>query len=153
MSTLVHPPLDSRGVARGRTALATGAAATVVAFLLTPVLFEPGAGLPAPAGLQLPLFVVLTALEAVAFGAGVALLVAGRGVLAPLFTTPARLTAVHAALTWALISWWPHDGLHMANGTNITGLLGIEYGFHVSLMAAAAVLVWAMVREARGERG
>jgi hypothetical protein len=44
-----------------------------------------------------------------------------------------------------LFSWWPHDSLHIANGTNMSGLLAIEYGFHVTVMAAGAILVYAFI--------
>jgi hypothetical protein len=147
MSTLARVSLGHGR--RARTGGVLGPVAGIAAFALSPSLFEPSADFPPVTGLQLPLFVTLTALEAVAFGAGIALLVAGRGVVAQLFSSPARAAAVHAALTWALVSWWPHDGLHAVNGSNVSGLLGIEYGFHVSLMAAAAVLAWALTREAR----
>src|SRR6516164_7601141 len=45
-------------------------------------------------------------------------------------------------IAWFLLSWWPHDNLHLHNGLNLQGLLFIEYGFHVTLMIAGAVLAF-----------
>jgi len=36
--------------------------------------------------------------------------------------------------------WWPHGSLLIANGTNMKGLLVIEYVFHVMLMVVGAIL-------------
>jgi hypothetical protein len=36
-----------------------------------------------------------------------------------------------------MVSWWPHDNLHISNGNDLRGLLFIEYGFHFTLMIAA----------------
>ena len=41
------------------------------------------------------------------------------------------------AITWMLVSWWPHDNLHAHIGVNSADLLGVEYGFHLTLMIAA----------------
>ena len=46
------------------------------------------------------------------------------------------------SIAWLLFSWWPHDSLHVANGINLSGLLVIEYVFHVTLMVAGAILAY-----------
>jgi hypothetical protein len=119
------------------------------AFALGPALFTPAAGSPTPTGAQVPLFVLLAALEAAVLGIGVVVALRGRRALRRLFSSDARTTAAHAAIVWALGSWWLHDNLHMANGTDLSGLLAIEYGFHVTMMVAAVVLAWVFAAEAR----
>ncbi len=143
---------DMAGNRRTGTVVAVAVVAAVVAFVAGPVLFTPSTDLPAPSGTQLPWFVALAAIEAVVFGAGVAFAAFGRGVVARIVTTPGRVTAIHLAITWALVSWWPHDGLHMVSGLSIDGLLAIEYGFHVTMMVAAAVVVAALLRQAADRR-
>lgn len=139
----------------GRRRSAVIAAAVVVsvgAFVVAPVLFEPAAGMPAPSAGQLPFFVALVAAEAAVLGLAVAFALLGRDLVGRLFSTRVRAVAVHVAMVWALGSWWLHDGLHVANGIDLTGLLLIEYGFHLTLMGAAAVVAWAFVTEALGRR-
>ena len=47
----------------------------------------------------------------------------------------------YLAIGWYLVNWWPHDNLHLLIGVNnLWGLLWIEYGFHFTMMVAAAVL-------------
>jgi hypothetical protein len=41
-----------------------------------------------------------------------------------------------------MANWWPHDSLHLHNGLALNGLLGIEYGFHVTLMLAGVILAY-----------
>jgi hypothetical protein len=137
---------------RRSVAIAAAVPVGIGAFGAAPVLFEPAAGMPAPSAGQLPFFVALVAAEAVALGLAVAFALLGRGFVRRLFSTRGRAVAVHAALVWALGSWWLHDGLHMANGTDLTGLLLIEYGFHLTLIGAVAVVAWAFVTEALGSR-
>jgi hypothetical protein len=148
----VQPP----GVRGRRRNVVLGAAAvgSVGAFALAPIVFEPAAGMPTPSAGQLPFFVALVAAEAAVLGMAVAFGLLGRGLVGRLFSTRVRVVAVHAAMVWMLGSWWLHDGLHMVNGTNLAGLLVIEYAFHLTLMAAAAaaVVAWAFVTEAAGRR-
>jgi hypothetical protein len=44
--------------------------------------------------------------------------------------------AAYLSLAWVLGNWWAHDSLHIHHGLNLVPLLGIEYGFHVTLMIA-----------------
>jgi hypothetical protein len=82
-------------------------------------------------------------------GVAVVFAVRGRAAVQRLFSTRRRANAVHAAIVWALGSWWLHDNLHMANGHNLNGLLAIEYAFHLTLIAAATFVAVAFVVEAR----
>lgn len=120
---------------------------TVLAFLtavngpLGPVLgWRPVPGGPSPEGMQIPLFIVLGLAEAVAFGFGVAFLLFGYPSMLAAGPAPALLTrAAHVSIAWWLLNWWSHDSFHVANGPNLGGLLVIEYGYHVTLMIAAAI--------------
>lgn len=101
---------------------------------------DPAGGLQPP-GDVLPFFIVLAVAESILFGLGIAFLLFGFDIVGrsrqPLWLT----YAAYAAITWLLVSWWPHDNLHRVTlAGNWNGLLGIEYGFHLTLMASAVVL-------------
>ena len=119
----------------------------VPAFVLGPIIWPPDPHGTAPAGLQLLLFMILAALESLTFGLGVAFISFGL----PLARRVAGKSRAHAwtafsATAWLLISWWPHDNMHIHNGGNLAGMLVIEYLFHVSLMIAGAALAYALVQ-------
>lgn len=114
----------------------------IISFILGPVLWPMPEGGISPVGLQLPLFIVIGALESVAFGLGMAFLILGwklcRGVPAALQRS---MFVFFISIGWSLVSWWPHDRMHMSNGgENLWGLLLIEYLFHVSLIVSAIVI-------------
>ena len=94
---------------------------------------------PAAVGIQVPLFMLLGLIEALAFGAGVAFLLFGRSALRTIGGgVPTR--GAHLAISWILMNWWAHDSLHIHNGMDLNGLLWIEYGFHVTLIISGLVL-------------
>lgn len=122
----------------------TTLAFAVIAFLLTPVLWPDPVGTmaPTPAAWQIPLFIIFSVFEALAFGAGVSFLLWCR----PDKGAPGLHRAAFLSVVWLLVSWWPHDNLHriMPHG-DFTWLLSLEYGFHVTLIIAGCVLaryVW-----------
>jgi hypothetical protein len=130
----------------------TAAAAAVVtpavavpALALTPTLFPPSPHM-APAPEQVPFFVVLAGINALALGLGLAFVAFGlptmRRALAP--AGRGRAAAAYLAVAWLLLSWYPHGGLHASNGMDTGALLWIEYGFHVPLVIAPLVLIWAL---------
>lgn len=84
--------------------------------------------------------------EAAAFGIGIAWLVLGRRVIA----SPSGGTAVYLAIGWMLVSWWLHGSLHQSIvNDNYAALAGIEYGFHLTMIVAGAIVaryVWQQVR-------
>lgn len=49
---------------------------------------------------------------------------------------------MYLAIGWLMVSWWPHDNMHIHNGEDMQGLLYIEYGFHVTLMISALVMAY-----------
>lgn len=115
----------------------------IPAFLLGPVIWPPSTGdLPTPSGAQLPLFILLFVIEALLFGLGVAFLAFG---LPLVRKAAARVDMnpwpVYLAIAWQLVSWWPHDNLHLSTPLDdLNGLILIEYGFHVTLILSALVV-------------
>lgn len=142
-------PADASARGRGlrwRVALVTVTIA-VISIPASLVIFPPpqlplGQRLP---DAVLPFLLGMKLFEGLGLGTGIAFLVFGRGLLRgakrSVWALPAFL-----AVAWCLVNWWPHDNLHLINGNNIWGLLGIEYGFHLTLMAAAGVLALFFIR-------
>lgn len=126
-------------------------AVAVPALALTPTLFPPSPHI-APAAAQVPFFAVLAGINAIALGLGAAFLAFG---LPPMRRhVPAgqgRAVAAYLAIAWLLMSWYPHGGLHASNGMDAGPLLWIEYGFHLPLIVAPPVLIWALT--STGSRG
>jgi hypothetical protein len=115
----------------------------VAALLLGPVLWPPAPGTPSPQGMQLVLFVLLAVLSALTFGAGVAFLAFGWPVVRHATESAGVPTwPVYLSVGWLLVSWWPHNNLHLSVGGDLSGLLAIEYGFHVSMYFAGLIITW-----------
>jgi hypothetical protein len=120
----------------------------VLAFLASPngplgSFWRPSSDAPPPTGAQLPLFILLNVAEALAFGIGVSFLIFGyKAVHRVLPQSKALAFAAYLSIAWLLANWWPHDSLHLHNGMNLGGLLKIEYGFHITLIVAGAILVY-----------
>ncbi len=113
----------------------------VPAFVLGPIIWPPSTASPTPSGAQLPLFAVLILIEALLFGLGVAFLAFGFPIVK---RAAGRVGAnpwpVYLAIAWQLVSWWPHDKLHVATGLDPGAHLLIDYGFHVTMILAALVV-------------
>ncbi|MFE0153312.1 hypothetical protein ACFWY5_39675 [Nonomuraea sp. NPDC059007] len=117
-------------------------AAGMVAFGLTDVLWPYSTdltGVPQPwAGF----FRGLYAAEYVSFGLGVMFLVSGRSFLARLGRPAWLTTLAQLAITWLLVAWWPQDNFYrLAAKTDWPRQAALVYGFNVTLMIAAAVVV------------
>ena len=96
-----------------------------------------------PSSAQLPFFMFLSALESVAFGVGMAFLIFGWPMVSKLQGADKKdIKMSFIAISWLLISWWPHDNMHRVNGENLAGLLRIEFMFHFTLILAALVLAY-----------
>lgn len=97
-----------------------------------------------PDGIQRVLFMLLTAIQAFAFGFGIAFLFFGRRAVNSFLQAEGSLSlAVYLAISWSLLSWWPHSNLHQTlNPENLGGLLAIEYGFHVTLILGGLVIAY-----------
>jgi hypothetical protein len=119
-------------------------------FALTPVIW-PLSPAAQPPGNLLPLFILLVALESLAFGLGVAFLLFGRRWVGSMGVSPGLSIATYISIAWLLVNWWPHDSLHRVLGLEWSRLLLIEYGFHLPLLLAAAVVAWFFVSLSRRE--
>ena len=103
----------------------------VPAFILGPILWPPSNEI-VPTATQLPFFIALSAIEALIFGLGVGFLI----------FEWRPTSASFWAISWLLVSWWPHDNLHIHNALEPIGLLKIEYGFHVTLIIASLIIAY-----------
>jgi hypothetical protein len=125
----------------------------IVTFMLGPVLWPPAGSL-APTPAQLPFLIGISAIEAIAFGIGVWFLLTTWPLLRIALPRQRNLAiAAYYSIGWMLLSWWPHDNLHIHNGENMQGLIYIEYGFHATLIAAAFIVArffYAMLRQQKG---
>lgn len=140
-----------------RTAAAVAAVTLTVAvpaLALTPTLFPPSPHM-APTAAQVPFFAALAAINAMALGLGVAFLAFGLPTMRRLAPVGrGRAVAAYLAVAWLLMSWFPHGGLHASNGMDTGALLWIEYGFHLPLIVAPLVLIWALTgTRSPGRRG
>jgi hypothetical protein len=114
------------------------------------LLWPPEEGGIQPEGAALTLLMSWGIVEAIAFGVGVAFLVAAwpwvKARSAGALTWP-----VYLATAWLFLNWPVHTGLHMNVG-NITtqgdylGLAAIEWGFHGTLIASGLVFAMYMMR-------
>ena len=105
---------------------------------------------PEAVGIQLPLFMLLGMTEALVFGLGIAFLVFGASMVKQFKVSPGLARAAHLSISWVMINWWAHDSLHLHIGMELSGLLKIEYGFHITLMLAGIILARFFVAMAQG---
>jgi hypothetical protein len=103
-----------------------------------------------PNGIQLPLLIVISIFEAVALGLGVAFIAFGLPLVRKLAMGSGPLAwASFVSIAWFLVSWWPHDGFHRSMAPDdMSSLIAVEYGFHLTLIAAGAILAFAFWRVA-----
>lgn len=127
----------------------------IPAMALGRVIWPPAPGGPEPTAGQLPFFVFIAAAEALTFGLGISFLLFGFAPLKrALGGSTWRTWASYLAVGWFLVSWWPHDNMHIHNGDNLQGLLYIEYGFHLTLMVAGLALAYSLLTMLRAsDRG
>jgi len=119
-----------------------------VAFALTPFWPVPTTA-PQPPGTVLPLFVALSLVESLSFGLGVAFLIFGRPLVDRMGGSPGLTTAAYVAIAFLLLNWWPHDNMHRMTNGDWSRVVLVEYGFHLPLMIAGALLAWFFVSLAR----
>jgi len=116
----------------------------VPAFVLGPVLFPPADVGSEPSAAQIPFFVFLGAVDGVLLGLGVSFLAFGFPVLRKVSPdSKARAWAMYLAIGYLMVSWWPHLNLHISTPIeDWQMLLYIDYGFHLPLEIAGAVLAY-----------
>jgi hypothetical protein len=121
-----------------------GLVATIGAFLSSRFIWPPHPMVPHPTEGQIPFLVGLSVAEAVALGVGVVFLLSGwRFAERPTALSPWLRWASYLSVGWLLVSWWPHDNLHIHYALDMWPLIAIEYVFHVSLMVCGAILAYA----------
>jgi hypothetical protein len=106
--------------------------------------WAPAPAAPHPHGALLAGFLAESLVENAAFGAGLAVLLLGRGWFAARAASPARATAAWLATVWLLASWMPHAALHMHIGLRPGPLLPVEWIFHGGAILAIGALLWAL---------
>src|SRR3569833_1753915 len=121
-----------------------------VAFLVTDLLWPGSTDRSAVPQPWSTLFVGLYLAECLAFGVGGGFLFFGRGRLSRLGRPGWLTTLAHLAIVWLLVAWWPQDNFYrLAAKTDWGRQAALVYGFNVTLMIAAAVLVVFAVRDRR----
>lgn len=98
-----------------------------------------------PSSAQVPAFIIIGLVEAVAFGLGISFLAFGYPQVRRRADSAREATMVYVSIGWLLISWFPHDNLHMFVGEDATGLLALLWGFHATLIAAGLLLARSLV--------
>lgn len=142
--------MPSKGVV-----IATVIVFTILGFLLQSnsplggMIWPPSADLPTPDGSLIPLFMLYGLIAAIGFGFGFAFLLFGKPLVARLGLAGGMATAVHLAVFWVLGNWVIHDSLHITNGHNLAGLIGIEFAFHATLILAGLILALGVLQVAR----
>lgn len=117
-----------------------------VAFLAGPKLWPMAPSVPEPPSALLPFYIVLSALESLAFGFAVAFAAFGWPAIRRLPLSPWVNKSLFVTLCWFMGNWWMHDNLHMHIALDMNRLLYIEYGFHISMLACALILTVGLVR-------
>ena len=143
----------SRGVRGSRLVVA---AITLVfaaaAFALGQRIWSAPAGAATPPGGLLPLFIALEVLSDIVFGLGVSFILVGYGLLARARQPLWLAYATYVSIAWLMLNWWPHGNLHRVTPAGAWAqLLYIDYGFHVTLMVAVAIVALFFVRTLRGQ--
>ena len=120
----------------------------IAALLLGRVIWQDAPGAAGPPAPVLPVFVLVSALEALLFGVGVAFVIFGRRRLG---ADRSRLaTAAFVAIAWTLVSWWPHDNFHRVSH-DWYSLAAIEVGFHLTLIVSIVIIALYFLRTLRAQ--
>jgi hypothetical protein len=60
---------------------------------------------------------------------------------------------MYLSIGYLMVSWWPHLNMHAHNGTDLQGLLYIDFIFHLPLEVAGVVLALSFISLMRGRMG
>lgn len=145
VAKVLHSSL-MEGIPRGKFAL-TATVAGIVGLLLNPSLplgamvWPPAeVGMGEPSGSQVALLMVYGLVAAAAFGIAAAWLFFGYAFVRRSASSVPLAVSAHLSVVWLLGSWVPHDALHATLGLDLWALIGLEWGFHATLIAAGLVL-------------
>jgi hypothetical protein len=97
-----------------------------------------------------PYFALPSLFEALAFGGGVAFLLA----FGPVVRRAGSRLAIAAYLgtAWLLMAAWPHGNLHRSLGFDLASIARIEWAIHLTALLAAVVVALFVARALRGPR-
>jgi acyl-CoA synthetase (AMP-forming)/AMP-acid ligase II len=130
------------GTGTGCMWLVTTVFFAIIAVGWTHTLWRSSTDLTAVPGKWHPAFVVLYLFEDVSFGLGVAFLFLGRPMLRRLDRPRGLTTAAHLSIVWLLAAWWPQDNSYRTTDpTDWPAQTALVYGFNITLMIAAALVV------------
>lgn len=116
---------------------------TLAAVLLTDPLWPTSTDVSLVPSPWAELFRLLYGFESVSFGLGIAFLFLGRPLLARLGRPPGRTRLAHLSIAWLLAAWWPQDNAYrITRAFDWSAQAKLVYGFNVTLMIAAGVVVW-----------
>jgi hypothetical protein len=120
------------------------AVVAVPALIFGPLIWPPAEGGPSPTAAQVPFLLFLSLVQATVLGLGVSFLAFGLPVVVHRISPDSKLRAwaMYLSIGYLMLSWWPHINMHAHNGTDLHGLLIIDYLFHLPSMAAALVLAY-----------
>jgi hypothetical protein len=125
----------------------------VPAFVLGPVIWPPAAHGPELSAAQLPFAIAIFAIEALGFGLGISFLALGLPTVRRAAAgAEKRAWATYLSIGWLLVSWWPHDNLHMHVGEDPQSLLFLTYGFHLTLLISGLVLALSFLSTMRQQQ-
>ena len=117
------------------------------AFFTGPMIWPMGPEIPMPPPNLLPAYIVVSAIEALAFGFAVAFAVFGWPAIRDLrIGMPWLNKLLFVTLCWFMGNWWIHDHLHMQVGLDMNRLIYVEIGFHMSMLACGVTLALALMR-------
>jgi hypothetical protein len=104
-----------------------------------------------PTEAQKALLMLLAAIQSLAFGLGVAFLIFGWPLVhAQLRNHRTLELATYLSVAWSLISWWPHTSFHQTHRMDdLSGLIAIEYAFHVTVILGGFIVACFFVTKAR----
>ncbi|WP_030774088.1 AMP-binding protein [Streptomyces sp. NRRL F-2664] len=121
-----------------------------LAFALTDVVWPGSTDLSAVPGPWAALFVLLYVAESAAFGAGLAFLFTGHRLIErrERGRHPGRTRAVHLAVSYLLLAWWPQDNAYRLAAKQDWPLQALlVYTFNIPLMIAGFVVALHMARK------
>jgi hypothetical protein len=124
------------------------------AFAAGPKIWPAGPDVPMPPANLLPGYIVLSGIEALAFGFAVAFALFGWPAIRDLALGAPWLNKwLFVTLCWFTGNWWAHDNLHMHNGLNMHGMIFIEIGFHITMLICGVTLILGFLRLAQRSGG
>jgi hypothetical protein len=122
----------------------------LLAFSTTDSLWPGSTDLSAVPGPWAGLFTGLYVAECLSFGLGIAFLFFGDRWMFRLGRPRWLTTLAHLSVVWLLAAWWPQDNFYrLAAKTDWPRQAALVYGFNITLMIAAAVLVAFVARDRR----